>query len=146
MKLITRSTFLLFASLLVASGSLAGCASGTSADPAQLEGEWTLEAFGGASELEPAAADVTTTLKMSGGTANGSGGVNSFSAEYEAPEGDAVTFGPVTSTMMAGPEPAMEQEARFFKVLEDTERFEINDGKLVLSGEGSDTLAVLVPR
>lgn len=129
--------------LLVGVALLAGgCASAGTTDPGALDGTWTLESFGGANELEPAADGVTTTLTMAGGQATGNGGVNTFSGTYETPGEDALTFGPIASTKMAGPPEAQSQEDRFFKALDATEHFEINYGKLVLSDAGNNTLAI----
>lgn len=132
--------------LLAALGVVAGCASSGGADPAQLEGQWVLEAFGGGEALQPADPSVSTTLSMKAGESSGSGGVNSFSGSYEAKDDGSIKFGPQASTMMAGEPAAMEQEAQFYKALEDARNFEFNEGKLVFSDGGNNTLMVLAPQ
>ena len=126
--------------------ALVGCASTGSTDPAALEGTWALESFGGAQDLKAADPTVATNMTMEAEKASGNGGVNSYSATYETPGDNALTFSPPASTMMAGEAAAMEQEAAFFAALEKTEHFEINEGKLVLSDAGNNTIAVLKPQ
>ena len=72
--------------------------------------------------------------------------MNSFSGTYDTPGDNALEFGPLASTKMAGPEPAMKQESEFFAALAKTKHFEINEGKLVLSDLGNNTLVVLVAK
>ncbi len=112
-------------------------------DPAKLEGTWVLESFGGTTELEPADPAVPTELAMKAGKATGNGGLNTFSTTYEAKDDGSLKFGQVASTMMAGEPAAMEQEAAFFKALENTRTYEFNEGKLVFGDLGNNTLAVL---
>lgn len=126
--------------------TLAGCTQAAAPDPAKLEGSWKLESFGGPTELVPADATVTTDMTLAAGNANGNGGVNTFSGTYETPGDNALTFGPIASTKMAGPEAAMAQETKFFAALEKTEHFEFDGDKLVLSDAGNDTLVVLAPK
>jgi heat shock protein HslJ len=125
---------------------LGGCASSGAADPAALEKAWVLESLGGTTALTPADPAVTSTLTLKDGEASGSGGVNSFGGSYTASSDGDISFGALNSTLMAGPEPAMKQETAFFKALADAKHFEFNQGKLVLSGTGNDTLAVLAPK
>jgi len=132
--------------LVAVAFALVGCASTASTGPAALEGAWQLESFGGAQDLKAADPAVTTNMTMGAGTAGGSGGVNSYSATYQTPGENALTFGPVVATQMAGEQAAMAQETAFFAVLDKTEHFEINEGKLVLSDAGNNTLAVLKPQ
>ena len=82
-------------------------------------------------------------MTMEAGTAGGSGGVNSYSATYETPGENALTFGRVVATQMAGEPAAMAQETAFFAVLEKTEHFEIKEGKLVLSDADNNPLVVM---
>ena len=57
-----------------------------------------------------------------------------------------ISFGPLASTAMAGEPAAMEQEGEFFAALEKAERWELNDGKLVLTDSGNNTLLLLAPK
>ena len=123
-----------------------GCGSGTGGavtDPAALQGTWVAESFAGADDLVPADAEVTTELTLDDGQATGTGGVNRFMTSYEASEDGSISFGAVASTRMAGPDNAMAQETAFLSALESAERFEIDDGRLVLTDAGDNTLVVL---
>ena len=125
---------------------LGGCASSGASDQSQLEGDWVLESFGGTDGLTPADPTVTSELTMLAGEATGSGGVNNFSGTYEASDDGDLSFGPLAATMMAGSPEAMDQETAFFQALAATKSFEINEGRLVLSDLGNNTLAILAPR
>ncbi len=142
-KLRTTLVLVVVVGVLTTALVVAGCTSTDSTNPASLEGTWQLESFGGAQGLKPADPAVTTNMTMEAGMAGGSGGVNSYSAIYETLGENALTFGRVVATQMAGEQAAMAQEAAFFAALEKTEHFEISDGKLVLSDAGNNTLAVM---
>ncbi len=136
------SPIALFATVLVALVTLLSGCGGTddNADaPTELEGSWTLETLGGA-KSDPA---VVTQLNMNEGKASGNAGVNTFTGSYQAPEDGALTFGPLATTMMAGPDAAMQQEQAFLKALADTKTFTTEDGALVLMDADGNKLAVL---
>jgi len=136
------SPIALFATVLVALVTLlSGCGdTDDSANaPTQLEGSWTLETLGGA-KSDPA---VVSQLNMNEGKASGNAGVNTFTGSYEAPEDGTLTFGPLATTMMAGPDAAMQQEQAFLKALADTKKFTTEDGALVLMDGDDNKLAVL---
>ena len=136
------SPIALFATVLVALVTLLSGCGGTddNADaPTELEGSWTLETLGGA-KSDPA---VVTQLNMNEGKASGNAGVNTFTGSYEAPEDGTLTFGPLATTMMAGPDAAMQQEQAFLKALADTKTFTTEDGALVLMDADDTKLAVL---
>ena len=56
-----------------------------------------------------------------------------------------LTFGPLATTMMAGPDNAMKQESAFLKALADTKKFTTDEGALVLMDDSEAKLAVLSP-
>jgi heat shock protein HslJ len=69
------------------------------------------------------------------GLAAGNSGVNQFSGGYTLADG-SIEFGPMRSTMMAGPPEAMEREADFMKALDAMTGWRIVDGRLeLLDGE-----------
>lgn len=88
----------------------------------------------------PAGTDVT--IEFSDGNAFGRGGVNSFRGSYSV-EGDHLTFGPLASTMMAGPPELMELERRWFQSLGPGSKVEITGLRLVHADGSTSTL---VPR
>lgn len=140
------SQFATLAATLVVLTTLSACGgSSATTDSAELDGAWALESLGGVSDLTPADPSVTSTLTLEDGQASGAGGVNTFRGTYESPADGELSFSPLASTRMAGPEAAMTQEAAFLKALEATERFELDGDRLVLGNAANDTLAVLRP-
>ena len=138
----THPTPVLAALLLVLVTVLSGCGSGEDGpnSPTMLEGSWLLDVLHGSS-VDPA---VDSQLTMDGaGTASGNAGVNTFNGSYDAPDDGVLTFGALATTMMAGPDNAMQQEQAFLKALADTGKFSVDDRSLTLMDEGGKTLAVL---
>ena len=83
-----------------------------------------------------AGTEITLSFTEDGRIA-GSAGVNRFFASYEA-KGDALTFGEIGTTMMAGPEDAMKQESTFLTLLSKTTSFNgVGDELNLCYGEGS---------
>lgn len=70
----------------------------------------------------------------------GHGGCNRFFGSYSQ-EGDALSFGPLASTRMACPD--MTSEYAFLETLKNTRAVEATHLKLVLKGEGGETLMTL---
>ena len=96
--------------------------------PLELDGtEWRVVVVAG----EPTEADVVATVRFDAGHVGGRGGVNRYRGSYEL-DGHALTVGPVMSTMMAGPEPAMRQEARWFRALDQPSTISLDGVDLVL--------------
>ena len=70
----------------------------------------------------------------------GLGGCNNYSASYEQ-EADKLSFGASISTRMACAPALMDQESRFFRLLEKVERFEFDStGALILHGSDGGTI------
>lgn len=104
--------------------------------------QWTLISFReGGSERPPISGTALTLAFMENGQAGGSGGCNSYSAQYQAGDG-SISFGPVTSTKMAcTPEGVMVQEQMFFNALQASSRYEVADDTLrVWYADGQNTL------
>lgn len=113
---------------------LVACATGGSLDGTSWRlTEWTI------SSIDPA--QVTITAKFADGQVGGSGGVNSYGGPYTAGPGDAFKVGAVTSTLMAGPEPAMRGETAYFALLGKTASYRIEGEKLTLfDANGNESL------
>jgi heat shock protein HslJ len=107
--------------------------------PTMVEGSWKLETLNGAA-ADPA---VPSTLSFDNGNANGNAGINNFNGSYDAPSDGVLTFGPLASTQMAGPDNAMKQESEFLQALANTKKFTTEDGALVLMDDSEAKLAVL---
>ena len=98
---------------------------------ADLAGEWQLAWL---DWEEPAPAGVAVTARFDNGRVSGNGGCNNYSGPFQV--GDAsleVTAGPMVSTRMACPEPAMEVESRYLGSLQEVVRWGWAQGMLALN-------------
>jgi heat shock protein HslJ len=77
-----------------------------------------------------AGTQITATFGFDG-TLTGFSGCNRYAGPYEAAEG-AIGIGPLSSTRMACPEPAMSQEAQYLAALATAATYAIEAGKLEL--------------
>jgi putative lipoprotein len=123
--------------VLVAAGALAAACGGDDDDDAggpALEGtKWTLVSGVDAPE------DAAPMLTLADGSANGFGGCNTFAGSYEL-GGDSIKIGPLASTMMACEEAKSAAEAAYLPALEAADAWAVEDGELVLSSDGEETL------
>ncbi len=125
-----------FGVVLVVAGALAAACGGDDDDAGgtALEGtEWTLVSGVEAPE------DAVPTLTLADGSANGFGGCNTFGGSYEL-DGDSITIGPLASTMMACEEAKSAAEAAYLPALEAADAWAVENGELVLSSDGEETL------
>ena len=74
---------------------------------------------------------VEITIRFDAGHAGGRGGVNRYRGTYML-DGDELTFGPLMSTRMAGPEEAMRLEALWFQALAQAVTARLDGDELVL--------------
>ena len=110
--------------------AMLGCASAASS----LDGtQWQLAGWS-LSSLSPT--DFAISAKFAGGQISGRSAVNSYSGKYELGPGDAFSVGPLASTRMAGPEPAMRAESGYLTLLGRAKSYKLSDGKLTLYDEG----------
>lgn len=114
--------------------AVAACASGGSLDGTS----WRLAGWSVSSVGPP---QVTITVKFADGRIGGSGGVNTYGGDYTAGPGTALRFGAITSTLMAGPEPAMRAETAYFALLAKVASYKVDGDTLTLmDGGGNDSL------
>jgi heat shock protein HslJ len=78
------------------------------------------------------------------GNLNGFGGVNSYFGSYNL-NGNAISIGPIGSTKMAGPQPLMELETKYFNLLESATGVSITSNSLSLTDNNGKTLLTFVP-
>lgn len=118
---------------------LAGCGGSEETDPAALDStEWRLESWS-ESGLDPAASPITAIFAE--GRISGLSGVNTYGGPYTTGPGDAFSVGEIASTMMAGPEAAMEAEAAYMRLLAEAASFELDGDTLRLFAEdGTESL------
>ena len=123
---------LLLIVLLSSAFGLAACAS---AGPALEEVTWVLESYGETGTLQTVLADteITAEFKSADGKLGGSSGCNSYFGGYETSQDKLTVIPPIGATMMACPEPIMEQEQEYLSLLEAAETFRIQGGKLTIS-------------
>jgi heat shock protein HslJ len=119
--------------LLIAVGLvvLGGCSSGTALDGTS----WKLTGWS-VSSLNPA--DFTITAKFADGKISGNSGVNSYSGTYKAGTGASFGVGPLVSTLMAGPEPAMKAETTYLQLLDAAESYKVSGSTLTLYDAGGN--------
>jgi heat shock protein HslJ len=108
--------------------------------PALAGTSWVLSSLGGSLPLQGA----TVTLQFNtDGSATGSDGCNRFRTTYTQ-SGASLTFKqPAASTMMACPEPVMNQATAFMAALAGTTDFTASDRQLILRA-GAEILATFV--
>ena len=102
--------------------------------PAQLPGtKWDATGYNnGKQAVVSLAADSTITADFgTDGSVSGKASVNQYSAPYTV-TGDAIKFGPATSTQMAGPPELMAQETAYLAALERATTWKVSGGRLEL--------------
>ncbi len=105
-----------------------------------LEGSsWVLESLGGQAPLE----STVVTLNFEANRVNGTDGCNRFTAGYSL-DGFNIALGPLAGTLMACPEPIMNQAAQFQAALANARSFRVADGRLTLLDADGNSLATLV--
>ena len=123
-------------SLLVVAGTMAaGCGTKTSS----LSGtDWRLVTLAG----QPALAEfpVTMSFDQKGGI-SGSSGVNRYVGTYKVDGKTLTVSSPLAGTLMAGPEPAMNQEKSFLDALAATKAHSVSGDTLTLSDGSKVELA-----
>ncbi len=134
MKVKILAIMLLLSSII----GLAACGSGDSI----ADTMWKLESYGERGNLQTVIQDteITIEFKSEENKIAGSGGCNSYFGGYEINKNELTIIPPIGSTMMACPEPIMDQEQEYFKLLETTETFQIQNGKLTISCSGNKML------
>ncbi len=126
----------LAATLLMAVSLVGGaaCASaGTSLDGTQ----WRLTGWSLSSQRP---SEFAISAKFADGKISGRGGVNSYGGSYTVGPGDAFATGPLASTRMAGPEPAMRAESGFMQLLGQAKSYKRSDVRLTLYDAGGNEL------
>ena len=124
--------------LLSSAIGLAACSPGISIE----DTAWVLESYGEKENLKGLIADTEITIEFKSAESefSGSGGCNNYFGGYEINRNELTIKAPIGSTMMACPEPVMDQEQEYFKLLETTETFQIQNGKLIISCSGNKVL------
>ena len=83
-------------------------------------------------------ATLSITAKFGDGQISGNSGVNRYQGSCTLGPGDAFSVGPLASTRMAGPEPAMRAETAYLMLLGQATSYKRADGKLTLYDKGGN--------
>lgn len=138
---------ILFAASALALLTVSGCAgSSNSAGPATKPaptgaalagGEWAVFEINGA----PIVADSKPTIEFKEGRVFGAGSCNRFMGGYTvSPDGMKLQMSQMASTMMACPDPLMQQEGMFLKTLGDVTGYSVSGNVLTLTTAGGQTI------
>ena len=115
---------------------LAACSTGSS--QALSDSLWMLSELNGNSPLPDT--DITAEFGEDG-KVGGSSGCNSYTTTYSV-SGKKISFGEqVASTMMACPDPVMQQERDYIEALSSTATFEIDEDVLILYDADGNAIA-----
>jgi heat shock protein HslJ len=137
-----RVVWLGIVGLTLAALSVGGCSNAPQQDLALLEGDtWVaVQMRADGTGLSPVTHGVRSTIRFADGTIGGNGGVNQYGGNYDASDDGSLTIKMGASTLMAGSEPAMKQEALFFALLPETRSFVVTPTSLELRDEKGSPL------
>ena len=93
---------------------------------------WKLESYGEKENLQTVIQDTEITIEFKSAESKiaGSGGCNSYFGGYEIIKNELTIIPPIGSTMMACPEPIMDQEQEYLAILQLTESYEMDGNEL----------------
>jgi len=118
---------------------ISACASSQGTSAASLTGtQWVLTELNGQS---PVPGTTITAAFTEEGQVTGSSGCNTYNGSYEI-DGDTIKFGLTATTMMACPDPIMNQERDYLGALESAGTYEIANDELTLFDANGDPVAV----
>ncbi|MGW8266635.1 MAG: META domain-containing protein [Longimicrobiales bacterium] len=140
---------LLAALLTGISLALTACGGGATSENPLADTSWELKEYADPSHAEgltPVLTAAVPTLEFAqDGAVHGSGGCNNFHGTY-AVSGDAISFGPLATTMMyCEQEGIMNQESAFLSRLESAASFSIDGGELHVLNEAGSLIALFSP-
>ena len=90
------------------------------------------------------ASDFEITARFADGGVSGRSAVNTYTGAATIGPGNALAFGPMATTRMAGPEPAMRAEGIYLRLLGDARSWSIDDARLTLRDAGGNERLVFV--
>jgi heat shock protein HslJ len=103
--------------------------------------DWRLTAWS-VSSLR--ATEFEITVRLRDGRVSGRSAVNTYTGAVTIGPGNAIAFGPIATTRMAGPEPAMRAEGIYLQLLGDARSWSIDDARLTLRDAGGNERLVFV--
>jgi heat shock protein HslJ len=131
--------------VLAASAVVALAACSPTGGSASLEGTlWALESYQSRDgETVDAVPNSGARAEFDNGEVSGTSGCNRFFGPYEV-DGNSISIGPLGSTLMACPEPLMEQEFGFMTALQSAATYGITGDTLELSNSDGEVVATFV--
>ena len=132
-----KRTGLVLLALILVGGLVfaAGCI--TAPQTQSLEGNWILTGIGSNSTVENPTGIIS--MEIAGTNVSGNAGVNSYHGTITIEDGK-VTFGPMATTKMAGPENMMVQETEFLAALQNATAYTIANGVLTFTDASGNVL------
>jgi heat shock protein HslJ len=110
-----------------------------------LIGNWVVTGYNNGQEAVVSPIEGTTlTAVFTADAVSGNGGCNTYNGGYVL-DGDAVTVGPLASTMMACDEPVMDQEAQFLAALQVPSTVEVSGANVTLRDADGAMQVTLAP-
>lgn len=111
-----------------------------------LRGEWDVTSLYTGNAISSPVEGSTLTLAFTATEASGDGGCNTFSGNYSVSGTDAITIGPLASTLRACADPALDtQEQQYLTALGLAETYQVTGNQLTLFRAG-DTIAITATR
>lgn len=104
------------------------------------EGTWLVDVLMVDGEMVSPLPGSRMSLEFVEGRVGGGASINRFMGQF----GDELLFGPLATTMMAGPPQLMEQEGRYLGLLSQAESMLVGPDELRLIANG-DVIVVLKP-
>lgn len=131
--------------ILAGSAALALSACASAEDGASLEGTiWELVSYQNRDgETVEAVPGSGARAEFDGQQISGDSGCNRFSGSYTV-DGNSISIGPLASTLMACPDPLMEQEFGFTSGLQSASTYEISGDQLELANAEGETVVTFV--
>jgi heat shock protein HslJ len=128
--------------LTLALAALALLLSGCAGMGARMESSsWRLVEWGATTQSLPATA---ITARFADGQVTGRSAVNTYSGRATLGPGVTMAIGPLATTRMAGPQPAMHAESTYLALLSGSKKFQVLDGRLTLRDGNDDVTLVFV--
>ena len=111
-----------------------------------MEGKlWQMRAYRDADgKMVETLPDVKTTAEFKDGQVGGKAACNTYSGPYEV-NGKKISFGLMMSTMMACPQPIMDQESGYLAALEMVATFELTEDRLRLFDTNGEIVLEFMP-
>jgi heat shock protein HslJ len=111
-----------------------------------LRGNWNVTSVYTGNAISSPVEGSTLTLRFTNTEASGNGGCNPFSGPFEVSGADAITIGPLASTLRACADPAVDaQEQQYLAALGLATTYQVTGNQLTLFRDGG-TIAVTAVR